>query len=461
MCTDNWRHHRLSRHVQIRVFICVSIAILKSFIIYDRYSCMKNKNETIVQEDNSLENKREKKKRRKRHITDITAENDIKFRGPLSYRHLRIIAWLFLAIAQIGVILTMNAGMRNNPQMYGSLPNIFSFFANFMAPLFLIAAFSTVIVAKNGYKRLLILYGGLSVIIYILFIIVYRHFLVGVADALTPGSGRSTIDSILSMAFGNGFIAFNIFIDLFLCALATFFVNYTPKEHFKGKKIYIFRAFVVFPILYEIGSIALKILASTEAIKLSPYFYPLLTTKAPIAFIIFLLMALFVKKRENFFIKKGKTIEEFNAFQKTNANSLHFSIFLSIAIAIGAIIDLIIFLALYFVVSASTPVPEGVEAIEYIGYIAKVVYSWGFGQTSSMILIIPLVLLFDYRKTYKNTLLDMIIPIVGIAIIAIIYIEGGFEVIRFYLRDLYSKTKEEEETIKAAIKQITNIIKRR
>ena len=422
---------------------------------------MKNENETIIQDTNSPKNNKEKKKHRKRHITEITAENDIKFRGPLSYRHLRIIAWLFLAVAQIGVILTMNAGIRNAPQMYGPLPNILSFFANFLAPLFLIAAFSTVIVAKNGYQRLLVLYGGLSVLIYILFIIVYRHYLVGLADALSPGSGQTNIDSILSIVFGNGFIALNIFIDLFLCALSTFFVNYTPKEHFKGKKIYIFRAFVVFPILYEMGSIALKIFASTGVIKLSPYFYPLLTTKAPVAFIIFILMALFVKKRENFFTKKGKTIEEFNAFQKTNANSLHFSVFLSVTIVIGAVIDFLIFIGLFIGLSALTPVPVEVEAIEYFTYIAKIVYSWGFGQTASMVFIIPLVLLFDYRKTYKNTFLDIVIPIAGIAIVAIIYIEGGFEVIRFYLRDIYNKAQEEEETIKATIKQLTSIIKRR
>ena len=78
-----------------------------------------------------------------------------------------------------------------------------------------------------------------------------------------------------------------------------------------------------------------------------------------------------------------------------------------------------------------------------------------------MILIIPLVLLFDYRKTYENTLLDIIIPLASVAIVAIIYIEGGFEVIRFYLRDLYSKAEEEKETMQAAIKQITSIIKRR
>lgn len=422
---------------------------------------MKNKEESKIQETDVLTVKEKKPKRRKLHITEITKENDIRYRGPFSYRHLRIIAWIFLAISQIGVILTMNAGIRGNHQMYGALPDVLGVFANFMAPLFLIAAFATVIVAKNGYRKLLILYGGLSILIYIAFIIVYRHYIVGLADALMPGAGQATIDTILSMIFSNGFIALNIFVDLFLCALLTFFINYTPKEYFKGKKIYIFRAFVVFPIIYEIASIVLKMLASTNVITLSPYFYPLLTTKPPVAFIIFLLMALFVKKREKFFIKKGKTIEDFNAFQETNANSLHFSVFLSVTIAIGAVIDFIIFLALIIAISSSTPLPEGVDMAEQAIITAKKVFSWGFGQTSSMLLIIPIILLFDYRKTYKNTLIDTVIPLAGIALLAVIYIEGGFEVIRFYLRDAYKNAENNEEGTSALINQIANIIKRR
>lgn len=131
----------------------------------------------------------------------------------------------------------MNVGIRGNPKMYGALPDIFGVFANFMAPLFLIAVFSTVIIVKNGYRKLLILYGGLSLLIFVAFLIIYRHFMIGIADAIMPGGGQATIDEILSKMFGNGFIAFNIFIDLFLCALSTFFINYTPKEYFKGKRL--------------------------------------------------------------------------------------------------------------------------------------------------------------------------------------------------------------------------------
>ena len=31
-----------------------------------------------------------------------TLENDINYKAPLSYRYLRIIAWIFIIIAQIG-----------------------------------------------------------------------------------------------------------------------------------------------------------------------------------------------------------------------------------------------------------------------------------------------------------------------------------------------------------------------
>ena len=64
---------------------------------------------------------------------------------------------------------------------------------------------------------------------------------------------------------------------------------------------------VALPILYEIGSIVLKAITSEGIITLSPYVFPLLTTKAPITFLIFLTMAIFIKNRRKFFFKKGKS----------------------------------------------------------------------------------------------------------------------------------------------------------
>ena len=59
-----------------------------------------------------------------------------------------------------------------------------------MAPLFLIAAFSTVLVAKDGYRRLIILYGGLSILMAIAFVVVFQHYLVGIFDSIMPDTGE-------------------------------------------------------------------------------------------------------------------------------------------------------------------------------------------------------------------------------------------------------------------------------
>lgn len=234
-----------------------------------------------IKVEESKPSKKRKEKKEKpiwhiRNIHNVTAENDIKFRGPLSYRHLRIIAWVFLAIAQIGLLLKFNITLGKDPALFGRWPSFLSGFSSLMSPLFLIAAFSVVINAKDGYRRLIILYVGLSLMIFALFALVYLHYIVGTV-ALTMGYAAAfqNMEILFHAITSNGFLAFNIFIDLLLCTLVTFFINYQPKKYFQGKKIYIFRALVALPLLYEIASIGLKIASSFNKISLPVLVYPL------------------------------------------------------------------------------------------------------------------------------------------------------------------------------------------
>ena len=71
------------------------------------------------------------------------------------------------------------------------------------------------------------------------------------------------------------------------------------------------------------------------------------------------------------------------------------------------------------------------------------VLSWGFGQTTPLLFIIPLVLLFDYKKTYDDSMIDVIIPLGGIALLAFVYFEGGFEVLKWFLADQFKETTSE------------------
>ncbi len=126
-----------------------------------------------------ITNKPTKKKRRRKRkrIDEYSLENDIRFRGPLSYRVLRILAWAFLTIAQVGTLLALgakfDAGLASK---VGTLPSYLKMASNIMMPLFLIATFATILNGSRSFKSMLMFYGGASILFYLLFIFFHEHF---------------------------------------------------------------------------------------------------------------------------------------------------------------------------------------------------------------------------------------------------------------------------------------------
>ena len=85
-------------------------------------------------------------------IFDRTAENDIRYRGPLSYRHLQILAWICIAF-KILFILT-NLSLRINPsqpQWLYALRGTCDTIGEFSLPLFLFANFAIILDEKKSY----------------------------------------------------------------------------------------------------------------------------------------------------------------------------------------------------------------------------------------------------------------------------------------------------------------------
>jgi len=398
---------------------------------------------------------------KRKYIHLVNEENDIKFRGPLSYRHLRILGWLFLAISSIAVVLGIAGSIGiSNPNQ--TLIDVLKTAKDLMMPLFLFAAFAQVLVAKDGYRRLLIVYIGGAVGMFLAFVLLYEHFFVGIMSAASDHQSAHEIgQTLISFLNTSGGLSFNIFVDLALCTLVTFFINYRPTKFFQGNKICIFRAFVALPILYELASILIKVLVASQTIVISPFIIPLLTTKPPMAFFIFLAAALFVKNRERFYIKKGKTHEDYKAFLDTNVNSLHFSLFLVTAVIIAVILDIVAFVGILVAEMSRYNVNDPAFG-EYLAYWAQVVYSWGFGQCLIMILLIPILILFDYKKTYKNKMVDTVIPLAGILLMVLIYVEGLFEVAKFYIIKIMQEPDKGEPAalVKDAIKQIVDKIRK-
>lgn len=364
------------------------------------------------------------KPRRKIHEIDHT--NDIKYRGPLNYQQFRMAAWVFIALSQIPVILSFSQKLPGDVQQETDLiRTILTILGHVATPLLLITNFSEILTSRSGYKKLLIKYGALSAGAILLFLLVYERYVIGL---LSAASSRSEAHEMLNEIFASeGFLAFNIFLDLFLCTLVMFFLDYTPQKRFQGKAHYVFRLFVLIPILYEAAIIVLKVLAGLQIIKLPPELFPLLTTKPPLAFAVFVVLALFIKRRERKFIKSGKTKEEYRTFLETNTNSWHFSVHAAVIMVVAVIVDLAVLVAFAMIHAAPY---EGAQVYDtYLAEGLDVMLKCGFGGSISLILVAPFMLLYSYNRQPKNPKFDRFIPIAGVVMLVIVYIEGFFHVI--------------------------------
>ena len=376
--------------------------------------------------------KKGRKKKHRRKLYEINTENDIKYRGPLSYRHLRMFGWFFLAVAQIAVILRI--GSKASEALAASSAvaiEVLSNFSYIMMPLFLLANFSMILRSHANFKRIIFLYVGLTLGFAGGYLLIYEHYVVGFTNIFVQDvtASREILDYIYNMATGSGMKTLNVFLDLLLCTMLYFFLIYRPKKFFQGKKIIIFRLFAILPVIYEIASMTLKFLKVSNVIAISPYAYPFLTCKPPLCFVAFIAITLFFAFRKKYFLKHGVEEGQYHEFLKTNANSWQVSSVTSIIFAGCAVIDLVLLLVLaaifYNTESGNTGALAAANAFQ-------------IGDSMSMVVIIPLVLLFSYTREHKNALVDILIPIAGIGLIAFVYLEGLFQLSKM-IPDLFQK----------------------
>lgn len=337
----------------------------------------------------------------------VTNPVDMKYRGPLSYRYLRILAWMFFAIGQLLVLhdlfdkISYWHVLGDGP----AGPTIVGLISSLATPLFIIASFGVALSGQKTYKKLVLTYGAIFGAMVIALNIFYYRYLVGML-----GNKENANVVLNSMGF---ITRANVFTDLFIFSLFHFFVNFVPAKHFKGKKIYLFRAMVAIPIAYVITAYVLKTLNNFATINLPFAIFPFLLTKSPIVFVIFALMSLALKYRRNFFINKiGLTQDEYKHFLTTNRNSFSFSVWLTILIVVFAIIEVIIFAIFYSVYGH-----EGT-----IGVLVRLT-NCSIGEVISMVLVIPFIFLYSYTRSHKEGPVDILVPLMGIAMVVIVYME--------------------------------------
>lgn len=386
-------------------------------------------------------------------LRDRTPENDIKYGGFLSYRHLRIIAWACLIIAQFAVVLHLEAELEpSSAKIVDTWCTIINIIGSLAVPLFLLANLSTVLQKRGDYKSLFIRFGGLATVLYLFANFVVFHYGYRTMAAFKPEStwadAARFFGQILPL-FGKTGYLLNIFIDMLLVVFMFFFANYEPRvKALQGKRIIIFRLLILLPIAYEVAAVIIKYHIGMGNLSIpSPVFF-LLPSKPPLIFAAFMVIVLGLRISELLYLKRGNhTKEMFEEHIKTKAHSLKISIGISAAFAAFAIIDFVLYLVLIFTTFyqynaayAGTLTQDEIDLLCLVRI--DVFENIGIGGSMGLILVIPLVLLFSYTKTHKNPKVDLIIPVIGVALIIVVILEGSFQVIIGNLPNFLQKMRD-------------------
>ena len=411
-----------------------------------------------------------RKKRLKIH--EVTAENDIRYQGPLNYQHFQMLGWLCIVATAAVLLITVGAKMDASVETsLGGVKDVLNWVGTLSLPFLLIANFARILNNSEGYRKQLIKNGAAMAGIALGAILLLYRYVVGVMVELGLTQEQAVAFFLNAAQITSkarvGFISFNIFVDLFLCTLVMFFLNYRPKYIFKAPAARIvFRLFTVFPIAYELISLILKIRCARGEITLPLWSFPLLTVKPPMTFVLFIALAVYVKTREWRFRRHGKTHEEYQAFLKTRRNSRNFSVFLAVMLAVVSIFDLLIFLGmsvfetannivkdqeaaaleqaaetagteqaqlsdeeLIATLAENSPTAEEIGQEKIVAYTEKsvrIMDAVGFGGSVYLIFLAPLVLLFSYIRIPKNKQFSMLIPMIAAGLILVMYLEGFY-----------------------------------
>ena len=376
-----------------------------------------------------------KKTRTKFH--EYTAANDMKYKGPLNYQSFQLFGWICIILSVVAALI--NTGASISPDLekqLGQLGNILSWIASLSLPFLLMANFSKILANKEGYKKQLLRNGGAALGIFVVVTVMGSRYFIGTVQQIVKPEEEVVplLESIIRGAKPEGFMTFNLFIDLFMCTLSLYFLNARPKRVFTGKRIIILRLFVLLPIAYELICFVLKVQTARGKMTLPMWSFPLLTMKPPLTFAFFVYIAFLVKIREYRYCRHGRTHEEYLAFIKTNRNSFHMSVHLCLSMIVFAVIDLILFFLLVYghaetllsadaaATLANETLTEAQTAALNQGYlVAKAV---GIGGSIMLAAVAPLMLLYSYTREPKRKILSTVIPAAGILLIVLIVLES-------------------------------------
>ena len=406
---------------------------------------------------------------------EFSAENDIRYRGLLTYQHFQFLGWLCIAAVQAAFLMRVCG--KADPAYaaeYGWLQEMLESMGSMSLPLLLIANFAQILDDSDGYRRTLLKNVAASLLICGLSSLLFYRYLAGAMAriGIDPAAATPALEKFARTLSPTRFEAYNIFIDLLMCSLVMFFLNYRPKRVLRPWARLLFRLLALLPVAYEVGCMMLKVMSSRQLIDLPFWAFSLLPVKPPMTFVLFLILAVFIKTRELRFRRHGKTHEDYQAFLRTNRNARNFSFFLAAMILLVSFVDYLIYTTYstlgtvqrmeemigdvntFLSSDAATaalpeadsslsaqpsPLPSAPEeevepdwekvAQELLNDIAKeesgIASALGFGGSVSLLWLIPPILLFSYTRRPRLKKAGVLIPPGTMVLILFLYLETG------------------------------------
>ena len=364
-------------------------------------------------------------KGRRVQLHERGAHDDIAYRGPLSYRAFMVLGWICMVLAQTALLCTAASKVQTDQmEHFARLGNILTYVGAMAMPFLLLSNFATMLNHKQSYGMQLLKNLVLMLAVVAVFYMVIMHYVIGGMALLDSNEDRiwKFLENVFYAVVGDGFVAFNMFVDLFLSSLFLFFMFCRPRKIFTGKWVILLRLCALLPIAYELYCMGIKWLCARRLYFIHIAFFPFLPVKPPMTFLVFVLLATFVKIRERHFLKNGKTYEEYQAFLDTNRNSLHFAICAAVLMFFAGIADYLIFMD---IADFEITLLGGMKNISESTVFGA--YAMGFGKSVALTLLSPLVLLFSYTRSHENKVIDILIPVAGVAFIVLVYIQGLFQ----------------------------------
>ena len=95
-------------------------------------------------------------------LREYSAEQDIRYRGPISYQGLMALGWLMIVFTALSVLLSAMTISEQEPQLIktvGTIVTVLDYLSNFSVPLMLISNFARIMNNDGEYKTLLLSNG--------------------------------------------------------------------------------------------------------------------------------------------------------------------------------------------------------------------------------------------------------------------------------------------------------------